>query len=251
MDKKIKISAVSYLNSKPFLYGLFRNDFDKTFSLALDYPSECARKLINHEVDLGLVPVAVIPEIENVQIISDFCIGADGPVKTVCIYAELPLDEIKEIYLDYQSRTSVQLLKVLLKKHWMLSPKLIDAPKDYINKIKHNTAALVIGDRTIGLEQRFPYVYDLSEAWKKYSGMPFVFAAWVSNGSLPQEFVHNFNACLKDGVSRIEQVAQLFQSSHLNFDVLEYYSKFISYELDSQKTEGMNRFLSEAKEITI
>ena len=163
MDKKIKISAVSYLNSKPFLYGLFRNDFDKTFSLALDYPSECARKLINHEVDLGLVPVAVIPEIENAQIISDFCIGADGPVKTVCIYAELPIEEIKEIYLDYQSRTSVQLLKILLKKYWMLSPKLIDTPKDYINKIKQNTAALVIGDRTIGLEQRFPYVYDLSE----------------------------------------------------------------------------------------
>ena len=249
MDQKIKISAVSYLNSKPFLYGLFRNDFDKCCSLTLDYPAECARKLVNNEVDLGLVPVAIIPELKNPHIISDFCIGADGPVKTVSIFSETPLEDIEEIYLDYHSRTSVQLLKILLKKYWKLSPKLTAAPKDYLSKIGNKTAGLVIGDRTIGLELKYPYVYDLAEAWKNYSGMPFVFAAWVSNRELPESFILEFNKCLSDGILRIEQVAQLFQSSHLNFEVLEYYQKYISYDLNAQKKEGLKLFLDSCKEL--
>lgn len=244
MDDKLKISAVSYLNSKPFLYGLFRNDFDKTFSLSLDYPSECGRKLANFEADLGLVPVALIPHIKNAQIISDFCISADGPVKTVCIFSSLPLEEVDSVYLDYQSRTSVQLLKVLLKDYWKLSPNLIEAPLDYIDKIGGKTAGLIIGDRTFGLGKKYPYVYDLSEAWKNYCGLPFVFAAWVSNRELPQDFINDFNACLADGVERKNQVAQLFQSSHLNFDVFEYYTKYISFDFDSLKKESLNCFLS-------
>jgi chorismate dehydratase len=244
MDDKIKISAVSYLNSKPFLYGLFRNDFDKTFSLSLDYPSECGRKLANNEVDLGLIPVALIPQITNARIISDFCIGADGPVKTVCIYAQFPLEEIDTIYLDYQSKTSVQLLKILLRDYWKLNPNLLDAPFDYIEKIGAKTAGLIIGDRSFGLENKYPYVYDLSEAWKNYCGLPFVFAAWVSNRELPQDFINDFNACLADGIERKNQVAQLFQSSHLNFDVYEYYTKYISFDFDRLKKESLNYFLS-------
>ena len=244
MDDKIKISAVSYLNSKPFLYGLFRNDFDKSFSLSLDYPSECGRKLANNEVDLGLIPVALIPQITNAHIISDFCIGSDGPVKTVCIYAQFPLEEIDTIYLDYQSKTSVQLLKILLRDYWKLKPNLVDAPLDYINKIGGKTAGLIIGDRSFGLENEYPYVYDLSEAWKNYCGLPFVFAAWVSNRALSQSFVSEFNACLADGIERKIQVAQLFQSSHLNFDVSEYYTKYISFDFDNLKKESLNYFLS-------
>ena len=244
MDDKIKISAVSYLNSKPFLYGLFRNDFDKTFSLSLDYPSECGRKLANNEVDLGLIPVALIPQITNARIISDFCIGADGPVKTVCIYAQFPLEEIDTIYLDYQSKTSVQLLKILLRDYWKLNPNLLDAPFDYIEKIGAKTAGLIIGDRSFGLENKYPYVYDLSEAWKNYCGLPFVFAAWVSNRELPQDFINDFNACLADGIERKNQVAQLFQSWHLNFDVYEYYTKYISFDFDRLKKESLNYFLS-------
>jgi chorismate dehydratase len=247
MEEKIKISAVSYLNSKPFLYGLFRNDFDKEFSISLDYPSECARKLLSDEVDLGLVPVAIIPKLKNPHVFSDYCIGADGPVKTVCLFSDMPIENVEEIYLDYQSRTSVLLLKILLKEYWNLNPKLSDAPKDYLSKIGKKTAGLVIGDRTIGMEQRFAFVYDLADTWKKFSGLPFVFAAWVSNKKLPDSFIAGFNTAISDGIMRIEQVAQLFQSSHLNFDVLEYYQRYISYSFDTAKKDGLELFLQKAK----
>ncbi len=243
MTEQIKISAVSYLNTKPFLYGLFRSDLNKECNISLDFPAESARKLINGEVDLGLVPVAIIPKIANAQIVSDFCIGAVGPVKTVCIYAEKPLEQIQQIYLDYQSRTSVLLAQILLRDYWNLKPELLSAPTNYIDHISGNKAGVIIGDRTFGLEQRFPFVYDLSAAWQEMTGLPFVFAAWVSNKTLTHNFLDRFNNALCEGVTRIEQVAQLFQSSHFNIDVFDYLSKYISYDLDSEKKKGLELFL--------
>lgn len=245
MNNKIKISAVSYLNSKPFLYGIFRNDLDKEATLSLDIPSECARKLVAGEVDLGLVPVAVIPQIAQPHIVSNFCIGATGKVKTVCIFAEQPLETLSHLYLDYQSRSSVALAKLLLLHYWKQAPTLLDAAPGYIDQIKGKVGGLIIGDRTIGLEKRFPFVYDLSEAWTQWTGLPFVFAVWVANKPLPEGFLVRFNAALADGVARIGQVAQLFQSSHLHFDVLQYYRQYISYKLDDAKKAGMTRFLDE------
>ena len=83
MKQPLKISAVSYLNTKPFLYGLFQSGMEDSIDLSLDIPSECARKLVAGEVDLGLIPVAVIPQLKTPHIISDYCIGTEGAVKTV------------------------------------------------------------------------------------------------------------------------------------------------------------------------
>ena len=106
----LKISAVSYLNTVPFIHGLKQSDLIHNIDLQLDYPSICADKLINRTVDLALVPVVVIPKLKDSHIISDYCIGADGAVDTVCLYSDVPITEIESIALDYQSRTSVALL---------------------------------------------------------------------------------------------------------------------------------------------
>src|SRR5690606_25131179 len=105
--------------------------------------SECARKLAEGEVDLGLVPVAVIPEIKNPTIISDYCIGTVGTVKTVCIFSQCPIEEMTHLYLDYHSRTSVELVQVLLREHWRLSPKLIAATPGFEEKISGTTGAVI------------------------------------------------------------------------------------------------------------
>ncbi|HMR44919.1 MAG TPA: ABC transporter substrate-binding protein, partial [Saprospiraceae bacterium] len=123
--KKIKATAVNYLNTKPLLYGILKSGLNELIELQTDIPSECARKLKAGEVDFALVPVAVIPELTTPAIISDYCIGTVGAVKTVVIFSEKPLHEVDEIYLDYQSRTSVELTKILLKNYWKIAPKLI------------------------------------------------------------------------------------------------------------------------------
>ena len=118
----IKITAVSYLNTLPFIYGLKHSRLIDTIDLDLDYPAACAKKLINGDVDLALVPVVVIPSLKEAHIISDYCIGANGSVDTVCLYSDVPIDRIVNIFLDYQSQTSVALLKILLKEYWKLAP---------------------------------------------------------------------------------------------------------------------------------
>src|SRR5690606_16024241 len=114
-----------------------------------------------------------IPEIPGAEIISRYGIGADGPVASVAIYSQVPLEEVEQVYLDYQSRTSVKLAQLLIRDYWKLAPRWLAAPENYIGRITGNTAGVIIGDRALQNTPRFPYVYDLSEYWKKHTGMPF------------------------------------------------------------------------------
>lgn len=246
--KKTKITAVSYLNTKPLLFGLVTSDLANSIDLELDIPSECARKLTEGEVDMGLVPVAAIPEIPGAKIITDFCIGSDGEVATVGIYADCPIEKLTHLYLDFHSRTSVQLAQVLLREHWNIAPKCIPADEGFMDKIGGTTGAVVIGDRAIGLDKKYAYSYDLGKTWKEFSGLPFVFAAWVSIRPLSEKFIEDFNAVLARGVSAIPKLMYLLQSPHPAFNLKKYFTENISYALDEDKRKGLDLFLSlEAK----
>ena len=191
---KYKVSVVSYLNTIPFVHGIKQSKLMNTIDLQLDYPSICADKLINGAVNLALVPVVVIPKLKHSYIISDYCIGANGAVDTVCLYSDVPIDRIQSIGLDYQSRTSVALLKILLKEYWKLNPELIKEDVGFEDSIKGKHAALVIGDRAFALNTKHEFIYDLSAIWKEMTGLPFVFAAWVANKKLPQDFTNAFSS---------------------------------------------------------
>ncbi|RYG20012.1 MAG: hypothetical protein EOO07_05710 [Chitinophagaceae bacterium] len=123
---KIKISAVAYTNTKPFIYGIERANILSQIELSLDVPSDCAQKLIENKVDIGLVPVAVVPSIPNASIISDYCIGSVGAVNSVFIFSNVPVAHIKSVKLDPQSRTSNQLAQVLLKFHFKVNVSFTD-----------------------------------------------------------------------------------------------------------------------------
>ena len=203
---KVKISAVSYLNTLPFLQGIKGSPLLDQIDLSLDIPSDCAKKLMENEVDLGLVPVAIFPQLKEHYIVSDYCIGANGKVDTVALFSEVPLNEIKSIYLDYQSKTSVNLVQVLAREYWNINPEWINTEVGYEEKISGTTAGVIIGDRTFNLSKTYQYKYDLAEAWKEFTGLPFVFACWVANKKLPAEFIESFNAALKIGVDDIALV---------------------------------------------
>lgn len=243
MKSKVKIAAVSYLNTKPFLYGLQNHAVYNDIELSLEIPARCAQHLIDDTADLGLIPVAAIPFIPNAQIISNYCIGCEGEVNTVCIYSRVPIESIETLQLDYQSRTSVALTKYLLKEHWKTQPTLINATPGYENNIKGTTAALIIGDRTIGLNDQYPYVYDLGKVWQQHTGLPFVFAAWVSNKTLPPTFIKQFNEGLQNGLNKRFEVAQLFESCYPNYSVYDYFFKYIQYSYTKDKKQALKRFL--------
>lgn len=208
----------------------------------MDYPAAVARQLIEGSVDVALVPVAVIPKLEESHIISDFCIGAEGPVASVCLFSDVPLKQIKRIYLDYQSRTSVALLKLLVRDYWRLDAELVETSGDYQQLIQGTDAGLVIGDRALEQRKISPYIYDLAEAWMRYTSLPFVFAAWVSNKPLPIEFIQEFNNANSIGIHNIPAVVA--ENPYPVFDLTAYYTKYISYPLTPSKRQGMQRFLS-------
>ncbi len=209
--------------------------------LQLDTPADCAKKLLSGEVDLGLVPVAIIPELKESHIISDCCIGADGAVETVCLFSEVPLDQIEEVILDYQSRTSVQLVQLLAEKHWKITPKWKQADANFIQNIKGKTAGVVIGDRAFPLREKFPVVKDLAQEWKDLTGLPFVFACWVSNKPLSAEFVSEFQEALNFGLNhKQEAIDSLANDNHQT--LVRYVEKVISYKLDDKKLQALKLF---------
>ncbi|MEL7159648.1 MAG: menaquinone biosynthesis protein [Bacteroidota bacterium] len=243
-----RLVAVSYLNTKPLLYGLLRSDVQEELDMDLAIPSECARRLAAGEADIGLVPVAVIPELPEAHLLSDFCIGADGAVATVCIYGDVPLHEMTAIYLDHHSRTSVMLTRLLLEEYWQHEVELLPAAEGYLEDIGGTVGGLVIGDRTIGLDQRFAHVYDLGTAWKAHTGLPFVFAAWVSTKPVSADFAARFNAALREGMEHLPELQLLLPAPHLNFDLTEYFMHHIDYDLDERKRIALKRFLEYVRE---
>ena len=241
---KYKLSVVSYLNTIPFIYGLKQYGLDKKLDISFDIPSACAEKLLSKKVDIGLVPIVVLKQLEDAQIISDYCIGANGAADTVCLFSDVSFDAVEGILLDYQSRTSVELLKILLKEHWRISPKLIETNEDYETQISGKTAGLIIGDRTFHFHDKFKYAYDLSDIWKQITGLPFVFACWIADKELDEGFKKEFNNALKFGVENIEESIKSAVDiySHCK-NPQDYLNNNISYLLDEDKRKGMELFL--------
>lgn len=247
--KKIRVGIVNYLNTKPLLYGIKRSPIFESIELVEGHPSRIASALINGEIDLGLVPVTLMRDLQPHYLVSDYCIGCDGEVASVCIFSEVPIDQVTEVMLDYQSRTSVELAGILLKEYWKVSPRLVAASADYRKSIKGTTAGLVIGDRSFEQRNISPYVYDLGKAWKALTGLPFVFAAWISNKELPQEFIHQFNLANGIGLAKIPEVLE--ETPSTLFDLEDYYTRCIRYELDEAKQKALATFLSKIQDKVI
>jgi chorismate dehydratase len=209
--------------------------------LVEDYPAKIAEMLLADEIDVGLVPVAIIPKLASPHIISDYCIGAEGAVASVSLFSDVPIGQVDKVLLDYQSRTSVNLARILLRDFWKVSPELVNAGEDYIENIGGTTAGVIIGDRVFEQRGRSAYDYDLAQAWQKMTSLPFVFAAWVANKKIDEEFINAFNQANAYGLSMITEVVK--ENPFPLYDLDIYYRQNISYELTADKKEGLHLFL--------
>jgi chorismate dehydratase len=231
------VGAVNYLNTKPLIYGFEKGMMKEQVDLIIDYPSKIAAALLDGSIDIGLVPVAILPKLKEYHFVSDYAIACDGTVASVCLFSDVPLEEIETVLLDYQSQTSVALLKILLKEYWKISPKLLQAAEGYEISIKGNTAGLV---RLISM-----YSYDLGLAWKIHTGLPFVFAAWISSRPFDKTFVSDFNASNAFGINNIDLV--IGENPFTLFDLLKYYSQNIKFRPDFNMGEVITLFLGKTK----
>ena len=234
---------VSYLNTRPLLLGMEQSPFKERIELMKAYPAQIAQALLDDTIDIGLVPVAVMPLLKHPKLISKYVIGTEGEVASVALFSRVPMDQIEKVYLDYQSRTSVALAKILFKHYWKKEVEFLNATEGYINQINGTTAGIIIGDRALVSLDKFEHIYDLGSAWKAYSGLPFVFAAWVANKPIPLEFMEAFDAANGYGLSHLEDVIALIPAIEQVYDLHKYYTENISYELTPEKKAGLDKFL--------
>jgi len=247
LDKRWRIGVVSYFNTQPLLLGIEKADFLSKIELIKDYPANIAQALIDGQIDIGLVPVAITPFLTDPHIVSDYCIGTRTKVASVAIFSKVPMDQIESIYLDYQSRTSVQLARILLQAFWKKDIQFLKAQEGYIQAINGTTAGVIIGDRALANLTNFEYVYDLGEAWIEHTGLPFVFAAWMSNQPIPEAFKTLFNNANAYGVEHIDEVLNQLPPRTHDYNMELYYTKNIEYQLTDTMQQGMQLFLEKVK----
>lgn len=239
---KTSIGVVGYRNTAPLVYGMQDAAFTAAHELVSDYPSRIAAALQQGKVDVALVPVAVLAGLPEYYIVSNYCIGADGDVASVALFSEVPVEQLEAVYLDYQSRSSVALFRVLMRHLWKINPRLLQAEDErYRTRIQGTTGAVVIGDRALEQRRLSTYVYDLAGAWKELTGLPFVFAVWVSLKPMSDAWQRTFDAAQAVGMSKLKEIAE--SQKYAPFDLYKYYSQYLQFELNDRMRSGMKRFL--------
>lgn len=235
------LGAVSYLNTVPFIYGIQSARTLQT-ALLLSPPSQCAANFAAGRVDVALVPVAAIPTLPSARIVTRYCLGAVGKVRTVVLVSDAPLDEIRTIYLDFHSLTSARLVQILCRELWHIAPEFWPLT-DYslIEQREKTDAFLLIGDKVFDYEGRLSHSHDLALAWIALTGLPMLFAAWVARPSVPEAFIAELDAALAYGTTHIpEAIAALGHGG--NPYASEYLTKNLDYHLDAPKREALQRY---------
>ena len=242
-----KIAMVGYLNTQPFQWAMEKMN-KGTFDLILANPADCSELLLNGEVDLALIPVASLMELKDYCIHTDFCIGCDGEVRTVTIFSNSPINEIKTLWLDTHSRTSQLLAKILLKECFKIDCNFKEKKISEAEVIEEGEAVLMIGDKVFDYESKFKYNYDLGQAWKEWTGLPFVFAVWVSKNKLEDnkdviaEMNHHFDQVINNLDFYLQERPAYYNGILLD----RYFSRNISYKYGKGKKMAQKLFLNKA-----
>lgn len=233
---------VSYLNSKPFEFGI-RNINQNDFEIITATPAKCASLFTDGSVDIALIPVGALTDLKSYEIISDYCIGCNGEVRTVCIFSNVELSKCKKLLLDDHSRTSFLLSQILVTQYLGMHLPVASLS---IENYKHNDqdAVLMIGDKVFEYENNFKYKYDLGVLWKEWTGLPFAFAVWIAKPEINPSVIANLNSALKYGVDNLDKIIEKESSESL--DLYYYFKNNIQYQLDEPKKTALNIFLEKS-----
>jgi chorismate dehydratase len=206
-DIAMRVGAVSYLNTKPLVYGLAESA--PQIDLSFDLPSRLADRLARGELDVALIPSVEFFQNPAYTIVSDACIGCRGPVLSVKLLSRVPASEIRTLALDEGSRTSAALVRILLQQRFGLQPELLPLPIDADWLKSPADAVLLIGDRAIhATHDDLAEVWDLGDQWCRWSELSFVFAMWVARPGVDVSGLATVLEQSRDrGVANLEAIA--------------------------------------------
>lgn len=239
---RTRIVAVSYLNTIPFIYGIEHAGVDLRADLSLTPPRGCAEALRDGRADVALVPVAAIPAIAGIRIVTPFCIGASRSVRTVVLAGNCPLERMETIRLDSHSMTSVRLVRILAERKWRIRPmwrELDDFGE--LGRPADRTGYLMIGDKVFAHEENFRYRYDLADAWREMTGLPFVFAAWVARDGVPERTLAGLSQALDYGTRHIAEAIRCYGYDDKPY-AYGYLTENIDFVFDEQKRRALELY---------
>jgi predicted solute-binding protein len=247
---RLRVCAVSYLNTSPLVWGLLHGPQQDLFDLDFRVPSGVADSLSSGAADIGIVPAIELSR-QDLEIIPGAGIACRGPVRSILLISTRPAAEIRTLAADSSSRTSVELARVILNRKFAAQPVLLQHAPDLDAMLRQADAALIIGDPALRIEPtRLPYhVYDLGAEWVEMTGLPMVFAVWAGRpGVVTEEVGEAFRASCRYGRERLEEIVRS-ESARREFApelVREYLTRHIVHELDARDYQGMDRFLAYA-----
>jgi chorismate dehydratase len=242
----VRIGAVSYLNSKPLIEGL--RDLAPHAELLLDYPSRLADELAAGRLDVALVPSIEAFGDPDYEVVSDACVASRGPVLSVKLYFRKPPGDVRTLALDEGSRTSAALARIMLEERFGVSPATRPLPLGDSTADTDADAVLLIGDRAISPpRERFEAVWDLGQEWFDWTGLPFVFAMWVTRAGVELGPIESVLSAARDrGVDQLAQIA-LRESAALGISqaaAQDYLARNLHFRLGSAERSGLRLFRS-------
>jgi chorismate dehydratase len=190
--RPLKVSAISFLNTAPLMWDFNRGatpeehsdnhlppELRADFAVEYTVPSHCAEALKHGRADIGIIPAITYATIPGLVILPDAAIAAKGAVRSILLVSRKPIEQVNTIAADTSSRSSVALARILCQKLWGRIRQFRNFPPNLNSMLAACDAALLIGDPALRIERSNFFVYDLAEAWRRFTGKPFVFAFWA------------------------------------------------------------------------
>jgi len=250
---RLRIGAVSYLNTKPLVYGL--ESLAPAIELVYDLPSRLADQLSDGRLDAALIPSIEFLQDPGYTILSDACIGCRGPVLSVKMLSRCPMDQIQSLALDEGSRSSAVMARILLKERFGLTPRLHVLPHGGDVSRSTADAVLLIGDRAIHAPARsYEDCRDLGDQWCRWAELPFVFAMWVARPGLdPGDLPWALGAARDAGVGHLEEIAgvEAHRVGLTRAQTLRYLRDNLHFCLGPREQRGLDLFYRRAVELGI
>lgn len=242
---KLRLSFIHFVNALPLQWGFMRAIFPDIFEIAYDTPASCADNLAAGKADVGLIPAIEYQRIEGLRIIPDLAIASKKQVESVLFVSRKSIDEVKTVALDRSSRTSVALIRILLRRKFLISPEYRFTEPDLEAMLAENDSALIIGNPALLVPRDRYLVCDLVEQWVELTGKPFVFAFWaVRQGVSMEPYLRYFIESKAYGLSRIREIAE-YAASQIPVSgplILDYLENKLNYDLDAVNLQGLDMF---------
>lgn len=239
-----RIGSIPYLNVRPLIYGIE----DQVISTV---PAQLAERLHQGQIDVGIVPVAEVLQHDQYDILDSVAIGANGPVRSVLLFHQTPIAQLQRIAVDTASRSSVMLLRILLRKVYRIEPEFYARPLDA--QLSEHPAMLMIGDAAIRYSLdpavRRTHVLDLAAAWQDWTGLPFVFAVWAGQrGVFSDARLRTLLLTAKaNGLANIETIVKTAREATPEFR-REYLTRSVRYDLGATEKKAVAQFQKYAVE---